>query len=160
MAVLKKKQRTQSRVTPPAKKKGVTTSKRSVLMPKKTVAKPKKAVVTPKKAVTKPKTAGIGPQKAVAQQKVVIPVSSKPTAQTCPLVLDGIVIEVDFSPRDCFSCDEFDCRFYAAEERSGPLGSRLFRGEESDEEGDDFELLDGDEEEPEGEDGWGDEDDQ
>jgi hypothetical protein len=74
--------------------------------------------------------------------------------------LDGIIAEEDFSPRDCFSCDEFDCRFYAAEERSGPLGSRLLAGEEGDEETDDWELFGGLGNEPEGDDDWGGEDDQ
>ena len=91
-------------------------------------------------------------------RKDVIPLATKPNALTCPLVLDGIVLAVDFSPRDCFSCDEFDCRFYSAEERSGPLGSRLFAGEE---EGDEdleeaelfgFERGEGDSDQ------WGDED--
>jgi hypothetical protein len=91
-------------------------------------------------------------------RKDVIPLATKPSALTCPLVLDGIVLAVDFSPRDCFSCDEFDCRFYSAEERSGPLGSRLFAGEE---EGDEdleeaelfgFERGEGDSDQ------WGDED--
>ena len=65
----------------------------------------------------------------------VIPVEPKPSARTCPLVLDGITAPARFSPRDCLSCDEFDCRFYAAEERSGGLGSRLFAADEGD---DDF----------------------
>lgn len=94
----------------------------------------------------------------VAIRKDVIPVATQPSAQTCPLVLDGIVAAEDFSPRDCFSCDEFDCRFYSAEERSGPLGSRLFAGdEEGDEDLEDAELF-GFERGEGDSDQWGDED--
>ena len=67
-------------------------------------------------------------------QPSVIPLEPKPSARTCPLVLDGIIRAEDFSPKDCLSCDEFDCRFYTVEARSSVLGSRLFV---SDEEGDD-----------------------
>lgn len=92
--------------------------------------------------------------------KKLIPVALKPTAQTCPLVLDGIVLAEDFSPRECFSCDEFDCRFYSAEESSGLLGSRLFAGGEAgDEEDEDADLFGSER----GEDDaslWGDEEDQ
>lgn len=63
-----------------------------------------------------------------------------PTARTCPLVLDGEVEADDFSPSDCLTCEEFDCRFCEAAEGSGALRSRLFA---ADEEGDD------------GDDGWG-----
>lgn len=78
----------------------------------------------------------------ISFEKKVIPVSLKPNAQTCPLVLDGIVLIEDFSPRDCFSCDEFDCRFYVAEERSGVLGSRLCPSEEEgDEDLEDADLF-------------------
>lgn len=74
--------------------------------------------------------------------KRAIPVPLKPTALICPLVLDGIVLADEFSPRDCFSCDEFDCRFYATEESSGALGSRLFVSEEADDEDlEDADLL-------------------
>ncbi|MEI7945104.1 MAG: hypothetical protein WCJ02_00325 [bacterium] len=91
-------------------------------------------------------------------RKDVIPLATKPSALTCPLVLDGIVLAVDFLPRDCFSCDEFDCRFYSAEERSGPLGSRLFAGEEDGEEDlEDAELF-GFERGEGDSDQWGDED--
>jgi len=69
---------------------------------------------------------------AAPHTREVIPVEPKPSARTCPLVLDGIMSAEDFSPRDCRSCDEFDCRFYAAEETSGGLGSRLFAPEEDD----------------------------
>jgi hypothetical protein len=91
-------------------------------------------------------------------RKDVIPLATKPSALTCPLVLDGIVLAVDFSSRDCFACDEFDCRFYSAEERSGPLGSRLFAGEEEgDEDLEDAELF-GFERGEGDSDPWGDED--
>jgi len=91
-------------------------------------------------------------------RKDVIPLAAKPSALTCPLVLDGIVVAEDFSTRDCFSCDEFDCRFYSAEERSGPLGSRLFAGEEEgDEDLEDAELF-GFERGEGDSDQWGDED--
>ncbi|MCL2105014.1 MAG: hypothetical protein FWH21_08190 [Kiritimatiellaeota bacterium] len=62
----------------------------------------------------------------------VIPVEPKPSARTCPLVLDGITAPEDFSPRDCFACDEFDCRFNAVEESSSVLGSRLFAADDGD----------------------------
>jgi hypothetical protein len=103
------------------------------------------------------------PAKTPAKQetaKKLIPVALKPTAQTCPLVLDGIVLAEDFSPRECFSCDEFDCRFYSAEESSGLLGSRLFAGGEAgDEEDEDADLFGSER----GEDDaslWGDEEDE
>ena len=173
MAVLKKNMRSQARVLPPSKK-------NSVAKPKKTVARVKKPAAKPKKTVAKPKaptllsaqkkkkvTASQSPATVVVVQtarvtlrKDVIPVSSKPTAQTCPLVLDSIILEEDFSPKDCFSCDEFDCRFYVAEERSGSLGGRLFAAEAGDEEEDDWALLGGEGEEPEGDDDWGGDDDQ
>jgi hypothetical protein len=101
----------------------------------------------PKKPASKkvaPEKAAKPAKKPVKQETVkkLIPVALKPTAQTCPLVLDGIVLAEDFSPRECFSCDEFDCRFYSAEESSGLLGSRLFAGGEAgDEEDEDADLL-------------------
>jgi len=64
--------------------------------------------------------------------------SQGPTAGTCPLVLDGEVDAGDFSPGDCLSCSEFDCRFCRAEEGSGTLRSRLFACSETDEGDDDF----------------------
>jgi hypothetical protein len=180
MAVLKKSKRSQKRVTPPVKKKVAAKAKTGVAKSKKTVARPKKAVVVSKKAVARPKPvptlSAQKKNKVVSQQPLadvvvvqttrvtlrqdVIPVLSKPTAQTCPLVLDSIVLAEDFSPKDCFSCDEFDCRFYAAEERSGSLGGRLIAAETGDEEDDDWELFGGEGEEPEGGDDWGGEDDQ
>jgi len=90
----------------------------------------------------------------------VIPVAEKPSGLTCPLVLDGLVAPMAFSPRDCFSCDEFDCRFYAAEETSGLLGSRLFVSEEEgDEDVEEAELFGSDRGEDEG-DTWGGEEDE
>jgi hypothetical protein len=187
MAVLKKSKRSQKRVTPPSKKKVVAKAKPVVVKPKKTAASPKKTVKSPKKAVivakpvvartkTVPALSSQNKSKGVPQQplagivgvqmarvtlrKDVIPVSTKPTAQTCPLVLDRIILEEDFSPKECFSCDEFDCRFYVAEERSGSLGGRLFAVEAGDEEEDDWDLSEGEGEEPEGDDEWGGEDDQ
>ncbi|MDX9866329.1 MAG: hypothetical protein RBT78_00235 [Kiritimatiellia bacterium] len=56
-----------------------------------------------------------------------------PTARTCPLVLDGEIPAAAFTPKACFTCDEFDCRFNAAEEGSGALRSRLFACEEEEE---------------------------
>ena len=69
-----------------------------------------------------------------------------PTARMCPLVLDGEISAVAFSPKKCLSCDEFDCRFSEeAAQGSGALRSRLFVSE-----GDDGEAFgEGDE------DGWG-----
>lgn len=61
-----------------------------------------------------------------------------PTAGTCPLVLDGEVEAGDFSPSDCLTCSEFDCRFCRAEEGSGTLRSRLFAVSETDDADDDF----------------------
>jgi hypothetical protein len=187
MAVLKQKSKklvsNRSRVSKQGKTaKKVTTGKKlaaplkkSVLTPKKAllpktkqgVAKEKKPAAAPKR-VSPPKKQSLVPSPVVAvvettrvslQQKV-IPLAPKPSAQTCPLVLDGIILEEDFSPRECFSCDEFDCRFYSAEERSGPLGSRLFVGGEDEEEGDEWGLLDEGGDDPGEADGWGDTDDE
>ena len=64
--------------------------------------------------------------------------SAGPTARTCPLVLDGEIEAEDFSPSDCLTCSEFDCRFCEAEEGSGSLRSRLSaRGDDVDDDGDD-----------------------
>ena len=110
-------------------------------------AKAKKAAEKPVKATpAKPKKGaqvkadkpvkGKAPKRPVVIQpprvQEVIPVDPKPSARTCPLVLDGIMAPEDFSSRECFTCDEFDCRFYAAEESSGGLGSRLFASDERD----------------------------
>lgn len=60
-----------------------------------------------------------------------------PTAKTCPLVLDGELDASDFSPSDCLTCGEFDCRFCEAEEGSGSLRSRLFASEGDSDEAED-----------------------
>lgn len=60
-----------------------------------------------------------------------------PTARTCPLVLDGELDASDFSPSDCLTCGEFDCRFCEAEEGSGSLRSRLFASEGDSDEAED-----------------------
>jgi len=95
----------------------------------------KKTDVVKKTGVTK------GSVKAAAP----VPVADTACAQNCPLVLDGLIAPEDFSRRDCFKCDEFDCRFYAAEESSGILCSRLFAVDEKDVDDDeDDRLLDRD----------------
>lgn len=94
----------------------------------------------------------------MAVEKKVIPLPLKPNAQTCPLVLDGLVAPADFSPRDCFSCDEFDCRFYTDEEHSGPLGSRLFASDEAGEDEEEEDDLLGSDRGEDDSDPWRDED--
>lgn len=90
--------------------------------------KPPVKVVSEVRGVTVPAAAVLSPLK-----KSVLPV-----ARTCPLVMDGEMDATDFSPNRCFSCDEFDCRFCSTERGSGPLRSRLFACEESDDgDGDD-----------------------
>lgn len=84
------------------------------------------AVVKP--ALTAPSVAPI--RRAPAART--INVAAAPTAATCPLVLDGELSAARFSPKNCLSCDEFDCRFCLAEEGSGDVSS-LFGDEESDE---------------------------
>jgi hypothetical protein len=145
MAVLKQKSKKPLSKRSAVSKQGKTAKK---------VTTGKKLATPVKKSVVKASTSVLQPKKQV------IPLAPKPTAQTCPLVLDGIILGEDFSPRECFSCDEFDCRFYAAEERSGPLGSRLFVGGEDDEEGDEWGLSDDDGEDPGEADDWGDTDDE
>ncbi len=155
MAVTKHK-KNQARVRQSATK--TSASKKAVVLkttgPKKSVAKKKTAVkeTSPKKPV---KQVEVLQKITTPLQKKVIPVSVKPSAQTCPLVLDGLIAPEAFSPRDCFSCDEFDCRFYTDEERSGPLGSRLFVSDEEAEE--DADLLGSDRGEDDS-DPWDDED--
>lgn len=99
-----------------------------------------------KKAVKKVATAAAGAKKSVSKSaepvarvgrvppSPVVPLKKAvlPVARTCPLVLDGEMDAADFSPNRCLSCDEFDCRFCAAERGSGLLRSRLFACEESD----------------------------
>jgi len=130
-------------------------------VPKKPVAKKGAAVkvTAPKKPVKK---AGVSrkiavPLKEKVIEKKVIPVPLKPNAQTCPLVLDGLVKPEDFSPRECFSCDEFDCRFYTDEEHSGPLGSPRFISDEAGEDEEEADLLGSDRGEDDSE-PWSDED--
>ena len=130
-----------------AKKTESAKTKKTTAMTQK-AAKIKKPVGTGKKTVAKkplaekkaPERPAVMPPARVVpppreQAKDVISVEPKPSARTCPLVLDGITAPDRFSPRDCLSCDEFDCRFYAAEERSGGLGSRLFASDEGDDDG-------------------------
>lgn len=132
---------------------------------KKKISKTRVSTSAPKKPASKK----VAPEKApkpaktpVKQEtaKKLIPVALKPTAQTCPLVLDGIVLAEDFSPRECFSCDEFDCRFYSAEESSGLLGSRLFAGGEAGDEDDEEADLFGSERGEDDASLWGDEEDE
>lgn len=66
-----------------------------------------------------------------AQKREALPQPQEPTAQLCPLVLDGEMRAASFTPNKCLSCDEFDCRFSEeAAQGSGALRSRLFVGEE------------------------------
>ncbi len=97
-----------------------------------------------KPAVTAKKAAAPG-GKTVAAAGVALPEQAPPAvrraagpnARTCPLVMDGEVDAADFSPSDCLTCSEFDCRFCEAEEGSGALRSRLFAaGDEGDDEED------------------------
>ena len=82
--------------------------------------------MAPKKAV----------KKAVAKapaKRVEAKVEKKPagaTARNCPLVMDGEIDAAEFSPGDCLTCSEFDCRFCEAEAGSGALRSRLFAASE------------------------------
>lgn len=93
---------------------------------KKTVKK-----VVPKKSVEQP---AVRREESKAARK-----PAGPSAKNCPLVLDGEVDAADFSPSDCMTCSEFDCRFCEAEQGSGALRSRLFAAsEEGDGEGDDL----------------------
>jgi hypothetical protein len=164
MAVTKHK-KTQARVGQstsknPVSKKGspvkATVLKKSVkkVEPLRKISAPlkkKTPVVAARRHVQKTTSASVERPAPTPIPKRVIPVPAKPTALICPLVLDGIVLADEFSPRDCFSCDEFDCRFYATEERSGALGSRLFVSEEADDEDlEDADLLGFDRGEDEG----------
>ena len=77
-------------------------------------------------------------EKKVPAQQTPVKKPAGPTARTCPLVLDGEIDAEDFSPSDCLTCSEFDCRFCEAEEGSGALRSRLSaRGDDADDDGDD-----------------------
>lgn len=82
-------------------------------------AKAKKAVAAKPAAKTAVKPA---PQAAAAAPKR----PAGPSARLCPLVMDGEVDAAEFSPSDCLTCSEFDCRFCEAEQGSGALRSRLF----------------------------------
>ena len=119
------------------------TSKRSV---KRTSVKPagKKTAATAARAAAKPEPRKAAPQPVsaagvrppVAVERPAAPSTGAvagPTARTCPLVLDGEISAAAFTPRACSACDEFDCRFNAAEEGSGALRSRLFACEEEEE---------------------------
>ena len=118
--------------TESAKTKKTAVKSKGTAKPAKTEAKK----VSQKKAVQKVAPARPANPPPPMRAQEVIPVEPKPSARTCPLVLDGITAPERFTPRDCMSCDEFDCRFYSAEERSSGMGSRLFVSEEDD--GDDF----------------------
>jgi len=129
-------------MTMPTKKTETVKTKKAAAKPgKAATAKPvKTAKAKAAKPATKPAKAKAPERPVVIQPprvREVIQVEPKPSARTCPLVLDGIMAAEGFSPRECFSCDEFDCRFYAAEESSGVLGSRLFASEERDDDFDD-----------------------
>ena len=98
---------------------------------KKTVKKAAEAVPAKKAMPVKVETKAPAPQAPVKRP-------AGPTARTCPLVLDGEIDAEDFSPGDCLTCSEFDCRFCEAEEGSGALRSRLSaRGDDADDDGDD-----------------------
>jgi len=122
-------------------------TKKTAVKPAKVVAvKVAKKVSEKSTKATKSKTekpvkgkVPVRPAIVPSREQEVIPVEPKPSARTCPLVLDGITAPEDFSSQDCFTCDEFDCRFYAAEESSGMLKSRLFASAEGDDGFDDDE---------------------
>lgn len=117
------------------------TKKSEASRAKKPAAKPVKAMKQTAAAKKPPEKQAIvkktAPVPAAGKAAPVIPVAPKPDARTCPLVLDGMVLARDFSARDCLSCDEFDCRFYAGGQGSGALRSRLFASAEDDGFGDD-----------------------
>ena len=119
---------------------------------KKTVKKASDATPAKKEKPAKIEKKAPAPQTPVKN-------TAGPTARTCPLVLDGEIGAEDFSPSDCLTCSEFDCRFCEAEEGSGALRSRLSaRDDDGDDEdfGGDFDFEggdgDGDDEEEEDED--------
>lgn len=92
------------------------------------------------------KSSRSGASAVAAQEKpVAAPQAQDPTARDCPLVLDGEMDAANFTPNACLSCDEFDCCFCEAAQGSGGLRSRLFVGEDDDDDSDDV-----------GTDGWGD----
>lgn len=116
-----------------SRKKAATVKAKPASVKKSDVAvKPAARPVVP--AVAKPALT-VAPKVAPMRRASVartIEVAAVPTAATCPLVLDGELLAARFSPKNCLSCDEFDCRFCLAEEGSGGLAS-LFGDEESDE---------------------------
>lgn len=119
------------------------TGKKSAESGKKRVTKKSETVNVTQKRVTGTKKTikSVGMTRlslAKPDAPVLVKKPAGPTARVCPLVLDGEVSAADFSPNDCLTCGEFDCRFCAKEESSGLLGSRLFAAqddasEESDE---------------------------
>ena len=92
-----------------------------------------KPAAAPKKPAAKAAPRASAPSAPVAPppRPAPTPQPQGPTAQMCPLVLDGEISAASFSPNKCLSCDEFDCRFSEeAAQGSGALRSRLFLGEE------------------------------
>jgi len=135
--------------------------KGSAAAPKPAKAAPKRvakvAPPAPAAGAERPPVALAAAPTAQPRQQKVIPVEQKPSERTCPLVLDDIIAPEDFSAQNCFSCDEFDCRFYAAEESSGR--ARLFAADDGDDgfgddDDDGFGGFTGDD----GDDGYGDDD--
>lgn len=119
---------------PAVSRKKVATVKAKPASVKKSDVPVKSAVRPVVPAVAKPALA-VAPKVAPVRHASVartIEVAAAPTAATCPLVLDGELSAARFSPKNCLSCDEFDCRFCLTEEGSGGLAS-LFGDEESDE---------------------------
>lgn len=128
---------------PASAKKGVVAVKSSARPVASAVSKPALPAVAP----------AVKPMRSPRDVRA-IDVAAAPTAATCPLVLDGELSAARFSPKNCLSCDEFDCRFCLAEEGSGDLSS-LFGDEESDE----VDEVDGfsfDRDSGERDDGWDD----
>ena len=108
----------------------------------KAVKKPGSGQAAESKKARAVKPAGEKPKAAKslpAPEKPLAPLkrAAGPTARTCPLVLDGELDAEDFSPGDCLTCGEFDCRFCEAEAGSGTLRSRLFAGADDGEEAED-----------------------
>jgi len=95
--------------------------------PKKPGKPAAKKTAVPQQAKPKAKAAAVRPSAPAAPKA-----PAGPTARTCPLVLDGEIDADDFSPSDCLTCEEFDCRFCEAGQGSGALRSRLFAGSEDD----------------------------
>jgi hypothetical protein len=109
----------------------------------------KKAASAAAKKVAKPASKPVAAPRKMPAPSIPAPAVAKkpavagPVARICPLVMDGEVEESEFSPKDCLSCGEFDCKFCESQHGSGSLRSRLFAGgDDGDEEGD--ESGDGD----------------